>query len=347
MTIAAATPVPLAGGKVVGGASSKIFGPEALSNAMIACNLPFSLLGLKWHRDKRASTQAEIKSTQTTLYARKIFPRESLRRIGEGRTGMSFVARVTKDFRNTLEHLFANEYHHVLVESLPPIGTRVVIRIAMWKRKHMSFKEFVEHHKRETAALAQVQREPPVKISKCGPCKASLHASEYVPKLYGFGIDTQYGVAVTCMEFIKGDEIRNIKHPSASLFFELQKLLSSMWSIGIDHNDMHYGNIIVTPQGKPYVIDFEFSVRAPQDAVKKFRDFLCLPGGVTMLNTAAQLFFTRHSEAILWQRTDGQLQFYNPSYRLLRLIWKRMNDTERRKVMQYKDKSLVCMWKNG
>ncbi len=49
----------------------------------------------------------------------------------------------------------------------------------------------------------------------------------------------------------------NHAHLSASLASRLGRLLAGLHSLGVDHPDLHAGNVLITPQGRAIAIDFD------------------------------------------------------------------------------------------
>jgi serine/threonine protein kinase len=144
------------------------------------------------------------------------------------------------------------------------------------------------------------------------------------------------------MEYVDGTPINKVPI-TASVFLQVQKAMSALWAGCVDHNDSHLDNILIDRRGHVYIIDFEFATRIPKHSQQQFISFLDMPGGVTSLNSAAQVFFTRHSNAIQFQRTNGKMTHYNPGYKALRVLWNRMSRDDRQRVTKtHGKKSLAC-----
>lgn len=341
MTIASPSPRRRYLGKSLGGATSRVLTIHAAENALTVKNARFDTHGLRWTRLRHVPEQPRI-TTPLDLeeYLKALFG--PVHCVGRGRSGSAFTLRVTRDVLKRLEVVFGEFLSHVIVQKMPKVGSTVLIKIVDL-RKGSSMKEAIAHYKRETEAHLHICRHPSISVGRRTSCSVVLNPCEYVPYLFAFGADLEHGVALSCMQYIKGVPIYKVPI-TAEIFLETQKAMCALWASCVDHNDSHFENVIVTPAGKVYIIDFEFSARIPKSKQRQFLQFLDMPGGVTSLDSAAQVFFARHSNAIQFQRSGGRMQFYNPGYKAIRVLWNRMSRREQRRLLEkYEGETFACV----
>ena len=341
MPIVSPSPMRSLRGKIMGGAVSRVVTIHAAENAMRVSNGRFNIRGLRWSRlhtipkRPRFATEKNLERYIETLVGPVI-------RVGEGKSGTTFKLKVTPVVLRRLRHAFLETLSHTIVQKLPIVGSMVLFKVVDLRKNGGSLEEAIEHYKRETEAHLHLSIHPPFMVGINGSCSHLVYPSRHVPCLYAFGIDLDHGVAVTCMQYIRGTPISKIPI-TAKVFMETEKAMCALWASGVDHNDSHFENIIVTPAKKVYFIDFEFATRIPKAQQRQFISFLDMPGGVTSLNSAAQVFFARHSNAIQFQRTHGKILFYNPGYKALRVLWNRMSPREQARVVKtHGEKSVSC-----
>jgi serine/threonine protein kinase len=108
-----------------------------------------------------------------------------------------------------------------------------------------------------------------------------IYPAEFVPDFYmGLTIkDFETGIRyhITAMQYIdEGVTLRSwvLNHKlTPQTFVRLERAFLAMWLLGYSHADAHDNNILVTPQGVPYLIDFGLAVevkRKQQEFVERF-----------------------------------------------------------------------------
>lgn len=341
MAIASPSPRRSYRGKSLGGGTSRVLTVHAAENAMTVTNARFDTYGLRWTRLHHIPERPRIAAAvRRGKYLQSLFG--SVKCVGKGRSGSTFTLRVTPTVLERLEDVFGETLSHVIIQKMPIVGSTVLLKVVDL-RKGPSMKEAIAHYKRETEAHLHLCRHPPITVGQRGPCKHDLYPAKYVPCLFAFGIDLEHGVAVSCMQYVNGVPIYKVPI-TANIFLETQKAMCALWASCVDHNDSHLENILVTPDGKVFIIDFEFSARLPKSKQRQFMKFLDMPGGITSLDSAAQVFFARHSDAIQFQRTSGRMQYYNPGYKAIRVLWNRMPRQEQQQLLRkYEGKTFACV----
>ncbi len=80
-----------------------------------------------------------------------------------------------------------------------------------------------------------------------------LKGSVGIPQCYGLE-----GKDVLAMEYIKGQSLSSFEYGKVSetVFIKLKKTISSMHAMGVVNGDIHRSNVLVTPDGDVYLIDF-------------------------------------------------------------------------------------------
>jgi serine/threonine protein kinase len=322
-----------------GGDTSRALTFHAAEDALTVRNGRFNLYGLKWTRLQRIPKHPPDSSTASHEEYVENLLHQPVVHLGKGKSGSTFATTATP----AIHRLFQKVLSHVMVNTLPRAGSLVVLKV-IDLRKGTSMKDVVDYHKRETAAHLHICKHPPVLVGK-NECSARLYPCQHVPYFYAFGVDIDHGMALTCMEFIPGVPISRVSLTS-KIFLETQRVFCALWASGVTHNDAHFDNILVTPTSKVYLIDFEFSSILPISTRREFIDSLDLP--LTKLDSAAQILFTRHTNAVQFLRSNGKMTFYNPGYKALRVLWKRMPPQERKKYNSlYKKMSVSCAMANA
>lgn len=320
------------------GATARLLTHHAALDSLLVKNAKFDIHSLKWTRMHPISKHTHS-VTSLGQYVRDFFG--PVTRVGQGKSGSTFTLRVTPAILRIINASFCERLSHCLVHKMPKINTTILLKVVDLRKKK-PLTAAIAHHKRETEAHIHLCKHPPVRIGSLG-CRYVIDPGSYVPCLYAFGIDMEHGIALTCMEYVEAVPIRKVPI-TARLFTEVETAMIALWSCGIDHNDSHLDNILVTPDGHVRMIDFEFATRIPKSTQREFIDFLDAPGGLVSLSAASKSFFTRHANAVHFQRTNGKMAFYNPGYKALRVLWNRMSKEEQRKVTrQHEGKSLACV----
>lgn len=112
------------------------------------------------------------------------------------------------------------------------------------------------------------------RISREAELLASLE-SPGIPKMYEFEVDSSGKEAVTVEEYIPGDELEARKRDYDSeekIIRLLQSLIRCMrgpWALRVVHRDLKPTNILITPSGQPYVIDFGIARFLDKDSLTR------------------------------------------------------------------------------
>lgn len=87
----------------------------------------------------------------------------------------------------------------------------------------------------------------------------------YVPEFYGAGIIKSLGLHVIFMEYVQGSPMDKwMPKMTPGLYTKAERALAALWARGFAHGDMHGGNMFVTSQGKPILIDFGLLIPLPR-----------------------------------------------------------------------------------
>ena len=332
------TPSPRRRGK--GGPMARALTMHAAENALTVNNMGFNTRGVIWSKmDRIPKHPLKSERLSRRRYVESMVGQ--VEPVGEGKSGATFVISVTPAVLGALKQLFENTLSHVAMNKMPKVGSLVVMKVVNL-RGFPSLKEAVGYSIRETKAHLHLCKHVPINIGTNSPCPHTVHPYQHVPCLYAAGIDLNYGMAVTCMQFVAGVPISQVPI-TAKLFHETQRAFCSVWLSGMTHNDAHFENILVTLTGKVYLIDFEFCSHIPASTQRRFTRFLDHPGSAMELDTAAEILFARHTNAVQFQRTHGAMTFYNPEYKALRVLWTKMSRQEQQKFdVLYGEKSVSC-----
>jgi len=332
--------------KSVGGRTSRVIPDHTRDLARKIVDLPFDLHGIKLQRIQCA-TLSEVHASPAS-YMKAIFGSASVL-VAAGGYGVTYKVLMTRRTRPIVSKLMGY-LTNTLYISTPALGTTALIKIAAMDPKVVTkisdVTQFIKENTREAAAHIHLWRAPPVKID--GVCPIVVHAKKYVPRFYSFGIDMVHGMAVTVMEYVNNSiPLKKVPRVTPEIFTELEKALGAFYVAAVDHSDMHLDNILVSGSHIK-IIDYGFAVRLPEPIRKKFVRYYKTPASTASLNTAAQIYSMQYSNAIQWKRYDGQLNFYNPSYAALRIVWHAMSESNKSLLKKHHENSghiIACTWK--
>jgi hypothetical protein len=299
---------------------ARIIPDTAAMDAENARDLPFRVFGHRFaKRDESLPPRVHAPPSE---YIHELFPGSGVQELGKGVHGQTFAVKVTAKFRGQLCDAL-RAMANVLDVRPPRLGSEIVIKLAHFRA--------VREVMQEAAAHRHLYEYPSVQIG-VGSCAQRLRARSYVPRFYAFATDTRTGLAMTVMARIEGAvELRYVQRTlCADVFLRIEKAFLAFAVSGVEHSDAHFANVMVKPDGHPYIIDFGFSVRLPERARKSFVEFASRAGSSLELNAALKAFALRHVNAVQWKRFGGRLSFYNPTHSALRLLWKRMPESQRR-----------------
>ena len=110
---------------------------------------------------------------------------------------------------------------------------------------------------------------------------------------------------------------------TAVVFARIEKVVCSMWLLGIAHADLHFGNIMVGGGGAEVtLLDLGFAVKLPAPLVTELRR------RVTVVTDPAKLYtdlVRHHVSSVIYQR-DATMSWYNPDDRVLRHLYNEVVD---------------------
>lgn len=332
-----ASPSPRFGGR--GGAMARVLPPEAKGNAKRVRNLDFPTFG---HDIQRPDTKTlpSVDTRPVDFMASRFVTR--YRPLSRGVHGETFVLDITRESLAILRKV-VRDMTNVLQMSSPRIGTRVVVKVS---RQTLKTDAFVKESTREAAAHVYLWKYPSVNVGS-GRCVSKVRARDYTPRFYMSGIDLDVGIAMSVMEFIDGSV--PLKTVQASLcahtFMQVERALLAFLASGVEHADVHFDNVLVK-NGHPYIIDFGFALKLPERIRKQFIEFAGKRGSSLTVDAAIRRISLRYTNAIQYKRFGGKLSFYNPTHAALRVLWKRMPESQRKilEISRQTAPTLACMY---
>lgn len=102
------------------------------------------------------------------------------------------------------------------------------------------------------------------------PCKSghiALRGRDVVPDFYFAGSNRQYGVYVIAMGMVAGSNMTSHRD-TPELVANLEKAILTLAAIGVEHGDLHTGNILVLQRNQVKIIDFGMTAILP----RKYRE---------------------------------------------------------------------------
>lgn len=339
-------------GKFIGGQTARVLPKrQAAQNASTVHNYKFSLFDSTWRRLVMPKIPPKHKAATITpeTYAAQLFGKSNVRPLAAGAYGKTFVLTLNAKTMRILHYHMEKELVCVIdrLTSIPAGTKKVLLKLARKKEFEGDMAEFYEENMREASAQLHLTKAPPTHLKTCN---ASLHAANYIPALYAFGIDATADMAVTVMTYIRGTPLRKVissRGVTASLFLHTVKALSALYAAGVDHGDLHFHNILVRwgTASQVAIIDFGFASRLSELTRQEFIRFFEQNGGALTLDQAIDRLVTRTVNAIQYKRSRGGISFYNPTFTALRVLWSYMPSQEQQKILSLppKQTAIACI----
>jgi len=323
--------------ETVGGAMARTLTSQAKRNAQFVEDLPFNTFNAVSGPALPGGVRRQ--RIDPEVYVTEVFGKAA-RPFSGGQHGQTFVLTVT----DALAKLRKQYLYETLALSMPPVGSKVLLKVSP-RKKYETIKQFVAETRREAAAHVHLYKHPPVQVRGSG-CTMTLASSAFTPRFYFFGIDAEYDIALTVMEFIaEAVPLKSMKRISSTVFQGVELALASSLAVGVEHGDLHFNNVLVQGRARVWLIDFGFAVRLQEKDRLKIIEFFGLPGSALSLNTASKLFALPTTNAVQYKRSNGQLTFYNPTHRSFRVLWSRLSNDARANLRATEhSKSLSCVY---
>ena len=139
-----------------------------------------------------------------------------------------------------------------------------------------------------------------------------LKPSDHIPEFYFAGSNKEYGVYVTVMGVADGTALHmntNMKTVDPLLLAKIERAVLTLAAAGIEHADLHPGNIMVSSSNaKVTIIDFGLSVMLPGSYQDKARALISQAVS-TLLKTGS--WSENVSNAIWYNKNNGLLRYVN------------------------------------
>lgn len=318
----------------MGGSMSRPLPRRAEADAKLIRNLQFSPAPLRWRvgAGQKAARRSKRKKPKFDVFS--LFGKEFVHPLSKGGSGSTYILDMNDSTYTALGKVIqAAEYS--LRDTKTPLKKQLLVKVSV-QGKSTSSKQFIHENMMENAAHVHLLRAQPTTV-KCdaGP-SLKLHAAPFIPKFHVCAILTGYTrlVCLTVMELVGNAlPLRGLESQlTPSTYWEFVKALCSLYAAGVDHSDLHFHNVLLDSQGRIKIIDFGFAVKVPDDIRKAFLQDLARPDSATNINSIIKSRMLRLTNAVQWKRWNGNLTFYNPPYKALQVLYKRLHPAIRQCV---------------
>lgn len=134
-----------------------------------------------------------------------------------------------------------------------------------------------------------------------------LKASDVVPDFYFAGSSRQHGVYIIAMGVAQGSAASRVKRMPPTLVANIEKALVTLAAAGVEHGDLHSGNIMVAADMSVKVIDFGMTSILPET-----------------YRTRATAMITQSVSSLLrtgsWPENSSNNFWYNPQNGIMRYM---------------------------
>lgn len=224
-----------------------------------------------------------------------------------------------------------------------PASGQVALKVAL-PRSHEPWDAFIDLSAHEAHVHGQLSGDRPWVGSGC---TRAMRTSEFVPQMYVAGVPPGARMYMTLMQAVGPDPVPLLSvHVSPQLYVEVERAVVAMWLSGIAHADLHMENILVTRDGRPWIIDFGWAVMLDGARTSSLRqklgDALVDPRLRTLAN--AIWYGTdvgRYVETVIAKRFPLH-GWYNPDGKLLRSLYNRVPAHARALIPQLRSAAWGC-----
>lgn len=231
---------------------------NALDNAILVKKLDRVPLGAKLVVKVMTLDRAEREFWNDTKAKERYFKDVSLTMVSNAFKGKPEIPYSAFDaqYKKTKSHF----------EGLSPSKQREILGNIPRRQKEL-WKELLHKGAVDATNHEYLMTAPPVDVS-CGEGTITLHARDVVPEFYFAGSHRECGVYVIVMGLVDGRTYtpRSMTPPIVASF---EKALLTLSVVGVDHGDMHTGNIMAKSDGSVKLIDFGMTAILP----KTYRDY--------------------------------------------------------------------------
>jgi hypothetical protein len=199
-----------------------------------------------------------------------------------------------------------------------------------WSQQKTSWKEILHEGATDATNHLHLMRALPMRIDVPNG-EISLKATDVIPEFYFSGSSAEHGVYVIVMGVAAGTSAARKRTFSPKLIANIEKALLTLAVVGVEHGDLHTGNIMVH-KDSVQLIDFGMSSVLPD----KYR-VRAARGITTAVNTLLETgsWPEKASNNIWYDPENGTMRYlnsymmnkhgknfswYNPSGKLLRFV---------------------------
>ena len=148
--------------------------------------------------------------------------------------------------------------------------------------------------------------------------------STILPELHfaGLGIIGRRSYWMNVMDRVPGKPLRSRKL-NAELYARVEKVVCSLWLIGLAHADLHIENILVDATGRVTLLDLGLAVKLRRDLTEKFE------AQFNVFRDPVRLFTEILRPYVYTVMHHRSLDFFNPDHRALTHLYNLVTDKDK------------------